>query len=110
MDVGWAIFLDRHHSEGINSPRLEGFPSYDETIAHYAEHAGRPVNHLHYYQVFAGFRFAVIMIRIAQQLAEYKIMDAEASARFEHNNTVTNLLAKMLELPPPGETGTGFAG
>jgi aminoglycoside phosphotransferase (APT) family kinase protein len=109
-DVGWAIFLDRHHSEGINSPRLEGFPSYDETVAHYEQHAGRRVKNLHYYQVFAGFRFAVIMIRIAQQLAEYGIMDAETSAAFEHNNTVTNLLAKILELPPPGEAGTGFAG
>ena len=109
MDVGWAIFLDRHHSEGIQTPRLAGFPSYDETLAHYESHAGRKVANVDYYQIFAGFRFAVIMMRIAQQLAEYGIMDREASEAFEHNNTVTNLLAKILELPPPGEAGTGFA-
>ena len=25
-DFGWAIFVDRHHSEGLGLPRLEGFP------------------------------------------------------------------------------------
>jgi aminoglycoside phosphotransferase (APT) family kinase protein len=110
MDLAWAIFLDRHHSEGINTPRLEGFPSYDETIAHYQKHSGHNVKHLHYYEVFAGFRFAVIMIRLAQQMREYGIMDAETSAAFELNNTVTNLLAKLLDLPSPGGTGDSFSG
>jgi len=109
MDVAWAIFLDRHHSEGINTPRLPGFPSYDETLAYYEKHSGFRVKNLHYYQIFAGFRFAVIMIRIAQQLLEYGIMDAEASARFELDNTVTNLLAKLLGLPAPGEITDGFS-
>jgi aminoglycoside phosphotransferase (APT) family kinase protein len=110
MDVAWAIFLDRHHSEGINTPRLEGFPSYEETIAHYENHSGHIVKHLHFYQVFAGFRFAVIMIRIAQQLFEYSIMDAEASAAFELNNTVTQLRAKLRDLPSPGATTDSFSG
>jgi aminoglycoside phosphotransferase (APT) family kinase protein len=39
-DVGWAIFLDRHHSEGIDTPRLAGFPSYEDTIAFYEERSG----------------------------------------------------------------------
>jgi len=110
MDVAWSIFLDRHHSEGINTPRLEGFPDYDETIAHYEKHSGYSVDHLHYYQVLAGFRFGVIMIRIAQQMREYDIMDAATSAAFEHDNTVTRLLAKLLELPAPGVAKDGFAG
>jgi len=109
MDVGWAIFLDRHHSEGINTPRLEGFPSYEETIAHYEKHSGHAVAHLHYYQVFAGFRFAVIMIRIAQQLVEYGIMNRETGEAFELNNTVTQLLAKLLDLPAPGTTTDKFS-
>jgi len=103
MDVGWAIFLDRHHSEGMGTPRLEGFPSYEETIAHYESHAGRKVENVDYYQVFAGFRFSVIMMRIAQQLALYGIMDRETAERFERDNMVTNLLARILELPPPAE-------
>jgi aminoglycoside phosphotransferase (APT) family kinase protein len=108
QDVAWEIFLDRHHSEGIETPRLEGFPSYDETLAYYTKHSGFEVNDLHYYQAFAGFRFGVIMVRIAQQLLEYEFMDANTSRGFELNNTVTRLLAKTLELPAPGAGNDGF--
>ena len=100
-DLAWAIFLDRHHSEGVETPRLAGFPSYEATVARYTSLTGHPVKHLHYYQVFAGFRFAVIFLRIAQQIVHYELMDAAAGRRFELDNTVTRLLAKDLGLPPP---------
>jgi aminoglycoside phosphotransferase (APT) family kinase protein len=106
-DLAWTIFLDRHHSEGIENPRLEGFPSYEESVARYEDLSGHRVKNLHYYQVFAGFRFSVIMMRLAQQMVKYEVMDEEAGRNFEVNNTVTRLLAKILELPPPG---TGTAG
>ena len=48
------------------------------------------------------------MIRIAQQLAEYGIMDADASRAFELNNTVTRLLARTLDLPAPGQATGSF--
>ena len=102
QDVAWQVFLDRHHSEALGVSRLPGFPGYDETLAHYTRCSGFPVRHLHYYQVFAGFRFGVIMIRLAQQLAQYGLMDADAARGFELNNMVTRLLAQLLELPPPG--------
>ncbi len=100
-DLAWAIFLDRHHSEGIETPRLAGFPSHEETVARYESWTGHRVKQLHYYQVFAGFRFAVIFLRIAQQIVHYELMNAEAGRRFELDNTVTRLLAKDLGLPPP---------
>jgi len=106
-DVGWAIFLDRHHSEGIETPRLEGFPSYEDTIAYYEERSGHTVKHLHYYEVFTGWRFGIIMLRIAQQLRHYELMTPEQSREMELNNTVTRLTAKILELPPPGEGQAG---
>ncbi len=99
MDLGWSIFLDRHHSEGIEVPRLDGFPSYQDTVARYEALTGHRVRHLHYYEVFAGFRFAVIMTRIAQQMIIYGVMDEAAGREFEVNNTVTRLLAKLLGLP-----------
>jgi len=102
-DLGWSVFLDRHHSEGIGCPRLDGFPSYDESIAWYEERSGRRVRHLHYYQVFAGFRFAVVMMRIAQQLLHYGLMTNEQSRAMEIDNTVTQLTAKILGLAPPSE-------
>ena len=99
-DLAWAIFLDRHHSEGIGLPRLPGFPSYEETIARYEELTQRKARFQKFYSVFAGFRFAVIMSRIAQQMVHYGVMPPEST--FETNNTVTNLLAKDLGLPAPG--------
>jgi aminoglycoside phosphotransferase (APT) family kinase protein len=102
-DLGWAVFLDRHHSEGLEAPRLEGFPSYDECMAYYASLTGHRVRHLHYYQVFAGMRFSAVMMRIAQQLLHYGLMTKEQSRTMEIENTVTRLTAKLLDLPPPSE-------
>jgi aminoglycoside phosphotransferase (APT) family kinase protein len=99
-DLAWAIFLDRHHSEGIGLPRLPGFPSYQATVARYEELTGRKTRWQKFYSVFAGFRFAVIMSRIAQQMVHYGVMPADSP--FETNNTVTQLLAKDLGLPAPG--------
>lgn len=101
MDLAWSIFLDRHHSEGLEVARLEGFPSYAESVARYEQLTGHHVRHLDYYQVLAGFRFAVIMIRIAQQMVTYGFMDDAGGREFEVNNTVTRLLAKLLDLPAP---------
>jgi aminoglycoside phosphotransferase (APT) family kinase protein len=70
-DVGWAIFLDRHHSEGIETPRLEGFPSYEDTIAFYEEQVGRKVRNLHYYEVFAGYRFGIVMVQKGRSIPSF---------------------------------------
>jgi aminoglycoside phosphotransferase (APT) family kinase protein len=99
QDLAWAIFVDRHHSEGLGVPRLPGFPSYEATVARWEELVGRKAKHLHWYGIWAGFRFAVVMIRIAQQMVHYGVMPAES--KFETNNIVTNLLAKDLGLPAP---------
>jgi aminoglycoside phosphotransferase (APT) family kinase protein len=106
-DVGWAIFLDRHHSEGIETPRLDGFPSYEDTIAFYEERSGHRVEHLDYYQVFAGWRFGIIMLRISQQVVHYGLASPEQGREMELNNTVTRLTAKLLGLPSPGKGAAG---
>ncbi len=102
-DIAWAIFLDRHHSEGLGIDRLEGFPSYEESLEYYGELSGYQVKHLHYYQVFAGFRFSIIMMRIAAQLVVQGLMNEEQGRDFELNNTCTRLTAELLDLAPPGE-------
>ena len=100
QDLGWWLFLDRHHSEGIGVPRLDGFPSRADTVARYEELTRRRVQHLEFYEVFAGFRFAVIMCRIAQMMIAFDVLPADSD--METNNIVTQLLARMLNLPPPG--------
>jgi aminoglycoside phosphotransferase (APT) family kinase protein len=107
-DVGWAIFLDKHHSEGIDTPRLPGFPSYEDTLAYYEERAGYRVKNLHYYEVFAGWRFGIIMLRIAQQVVHYQLATPEQGRELELNNTVTRQTAKLLDLRPPGASSGDF--
>jgi aminoglycoside phosphotransferase (APT) family kinase protein len=99
QDLGWWIFLDHHHSIGCGVPRLAGFPDREATIARWAELTGREPRHVSYYEVFAAFRFSVIMIRVAQQLVASGLLPEDSA--FETDNTATRLLASMLELPPP---------
>ena len=47
------------------------------------------------------------MLRIAQQLVHYELMSPEQGREMELNNTVTRLLAKLLDLPSPGAGTVG---
>jgi aminoglycoside phosphotransferase (APT) family kinase protein len=99
-DLAWFMFLDRHHSEGIGAPRLDGFPSYEETVARYEEMLGRPVRHMDYYEVLSGFKFSVIMARIGQAMIDFGWIEPDND--FPYNNNCTRLLAQILGLPAPG--------
>jgi aminoglycoside phosphotransferase (APT) family kinase protein len=100
LDLGWWIFMDHHHSAGLDAPRLPGFPSREETVARYEAQTGHRCRNLEYYERFAALRFSVIMIRLAQQLMEYGVMPPDST--FEVDNMPSRLLAGMLDLPPPG--------
>ncbi|MBL7496937.1 phosphotransferase family protein [Frankia nepalensis] len=99
-DLAWFLFLDRHHSEGCDVPRLDGFPTREQTIARYEQLLGRPVRDLDYYEVFAAYRFAVIMLRIMVMFVELGMMDPTTD--MITNNTVSRMLATLLGLPAPG--------
>lgn len=94
QDLAWWLFLDRHHSEGLGMPRLEGFPSHEETIERYEQWTGRRVENLKFYEIFAGFRFAVIMMRVAQMMIEYEVLPPDSP--METDNIVTGLLGNLL--------------
>jgi aminoglycoside phosphotransferase (APT) family kinase protein len=100
QDLAWWLFLDHHHSAGIGRERLPGFPGREATAARWSELTGLEPRHLGYYEVFAAFRFSVIMIRVAQQLMAYGLLPADSP--FERDNTVTRLLASQLRLAAPG--------
>jgi aminoglycoside phosphotransferase (APT) family kinase protein len=99
-DLAWFLYLDKHHSEGVGAARLPGFPAAAEPIARYAQLAGRPMRHMDYYEVLSGFKFTVIMARIGQLFIHYDLVPADND--FPYNNTASQLLAKILGLPPPG--------
>jgi aminoglycoside phosphotransferase (APT) family kinase protein len=99
-DLAWFLLLDRHHSEGVGAPRLPGFPDAAQTIARYEQLTGRELVHMDYYEVLSAAKFAVVMARIGQLFIHYDLVPPDND--FPYNNTATQLLARILGLPPPG--------
>ena len=54
---------------------------------------------LFFYEIFSGFRFAVVMYRLSDLVFDSEDMEQEAGMATD--NIATQLLAKMLELEPP---------
>ena len=108
MDLGWWLFLDRHFHEGMPAPRMEGFPTREEMVAHYEQVSGRTARDLEFYEMFGGLRFAVVMMRIAKLLVEFEIMPPDND--MAENNAVTRVLADLLGLPQPGPGMSNYAG
>ncbi len=99
-DLAWFLLLDRHHSEGCGVARLPGFPEPAQTIDRYQQLTGRTLAHMDYYEVLSAMKFAVVMARIGQLFIHYDLVAPDND--FPYNNTATQLLAKILGLPPPG--------
>lgn len=94
-DLAWYMYLDRHHCEGIGVPRLEGFPSREETVAQWESLTGLEARStLDYYEIFAGLRFAAIMVRVVRQMKHYEVLPTDSD--FDIDNPASQLLAKIL--------------
>jgi aminoglycoside phosphotransferase (APT) family kinase protein len=102
QDLAWWLFLDRHHSDGQDVPRLEGFPPVAETVARWESLTGYTADEdqLRFYEIFAAFRFAVIMQRLIRMVVEFELLPPDTDQGV--NNTVTRLLADSLGIPRPG--------
>lgn len=100
MDLGWFLFMDRHHCEGIEVPRLPGFPDRAASIARWEAGVGRKAEHVAFWEAFCAWRFSVVMARIGDQIASFGMLPPDSD--FATNNTASRLLAKTLHLPPPG--------
>jgi aminoglycoside phosphotransferase (APT) family kinase protein len=101
-DLAWWLFLERYHFEGTGVPPLPGFPTREQTIARYEEKSGIRVAHLvDYYEILAGFRFAVVMMRLTTTLAEYDVIPKDSDMATV--NPVTRLLADLLDVPQPDD-------
>lgn len=99
VDLGWWLFLNRHHTEGMGLAALPGFPDDDATVAMYSEQLGRPARDVFYYDVLAGFRFGIIVLRASRRLVLEGALAADAD--YGQINGATRLLAAMLDLPTP---------
>jgi aminoglycoside phosphotransferase (APT) family kinase protein len=66
--LGKQLLMENHYIRPeLSRPRLEGFPSDEETIAHYGSALGRPVRHYEYYRTFNFFK-TMAMIQRAMDL------------------------------------------
>jgi aminoglycoside phosphotransferase (APT) family kinase protein len=99
LDLGWWLYFDRQFSEGLSVPRPSGFPSHEETVDRYAELMGRPMQDLEYYQVFSGFRFAVILCRLFDLMVSSGQLPEDTD--MGTNNLATQFTATLLGLPSP---------
>lgn len=63
-DLAWWLVHDEALSLGYGVPRLAGLPTHDETVAYWERASGRTAHALAYYEVFAAWRFAIVMARI----------------------------------------------
>jgi aminoglycoside phosphotransferase (APT) family kinase protein len=99
VDLGWWLFLNRFHSEGMGNPPLPGFPDDATTVGMWEEAVGRAARDVHYYQVLAGFRFGIIVLRAARRMVDAGQLAPEQS--YERVNGATLILADLLGLPTP---------
>jgi aminoglycoside phosphotransferase (APT) family kinase protein len=99
VDLGWWVFLDRHHTEGMGVPRPEGMPDAEQTIARYAELTGYTPRHMRFYQAFAGIRVAIMMVRTATLMIAAGALPPDS--QFALSNPGSVLLADLIGAPTP---------
>jgi aminoglycoside phosphotransferase (APT) family kinase protein len=93
-DLVWFLLLDRHHSEACDAPRLEGFPSHEETIERWRELTGRSAGDIEWWMVLGACRYAAILTRVMDLLEDTGILPGARGMAFE--NTSTKLLRSVL--------------
>jgi aminoglycoside phosphotransferase (APT) family kinase protein len=109
FDLGWWLFADRHHSEGLGAPWPDGFPSRERVLERYVELGGVAIVDPEWHEAFGGLRFAVLMARAGNMLVDAGLLPAGHTMAL--NNPATQLLSRMLDVPSPlGESTSFLAG
>lgn len=87
QDLAWWNYLDVFFSAGLGMPRLEGLPTYADSLARWEETSGFSAEHYHYYMIFAGLRYGLILSRI---------MYGQGQDEQVQSNFATDLLLKLM--------------
>lgn len=98
-DVGWWLMFDRMSFDEFDTPRLDGFPTREEMVAHYTAVSGREVRDPHYWEVFATMRFCAIFIRLGDRMTAAGTIPPDLNPAI--GNGVTASLARLLEIENP---------
>ncbi len=101
LDFGWFLYFNRQFSEGLGVPAPSGFATREASIDRFQELLGRPVHDLEFYEVFAGFRFSVIMLRLTDLLIQSGVLPEDTD--MGTNNLATQFTSMLIGLPTPLE-------
>jgi aminoglycoside phosphotransferase (APT) family kinase protein len=99
MDLGWWLFLQRHHTQGIGAPLPPGLFERDEVISRYQDLTGHEVRHIEFYEIFATLRGAIQMQRTGALMIEAGLLPPDSPIKT--CNPANQLLAQLLNLPAP---------
>lgn len=91
IDLGWWLLLDRSR---VGDKPLSGVPNRNECIAIYEAALGRPARDVHYFELLAGVKMALVIARTVNRLISAGYLPPDNRAGF--SNPVAALLARML--------------
>ena len=94
-DLAWFIVTDRAFTEGLGLSRLAGFPDAEATRARWEVQVGRPATLFTFYEIFAAWRFAVIMARVFRQMKHYEAVPEDSE--IDQVNFTTPVLEAVLD-------------
>jgi len=109
-DLAWWILFDHAASTGYGLQPLDGLGRGEETVALWEELTGLRAGNLEFHLVFAAFRMALALMRVAQLMRASGAMPEDVAEQMETNNQGVQYVASMLGLPTPGPTTVTWPG
>ncbi len=99
IDLGHWSFMDAFHAEAAGIPRLDGYPSSGEVVAHYEDAVGRSLPDLDWFEIRSALFMATTVIR----QADLRIARGEQRADTDmgHGNLCTRYIAERLGIAVP---------
>lgn len=94
VDLGWWFVVDRMLAAG--HPLPQGMPDREAQIAHFEHALGRPVGDLHYYEILASLRMALVMARTGGLLIQSGALAPDNAVGLY--NPAATMLAGMLDM------------
>jgi aminoglycoside phosphotransferase (APT) family kinase protein len=92
LDLGWFLVVHRMSVDVVGHD-LPGFRARDDFLRRYEEQLGRRLADLAWYEAWAAFRSAAIMVRLASLLHGLGLVD---DLRMRERNPSTKLLRTLL--------------
>ncbi|MBO0730171.1 MAG: phosphotransferase family protein, partial [Acidimicrobiaceae bacterium] len=94
VDLGWWLFFDRTMHEGAHQERAPGNPTRAEQLEIYAQLSGRDLGDVHWFEVLAGVKYAVIVVRVMNRSVDRGEIGPESD--FWRTNSIVDCLAEVV--------------